>query len=141
MDGVDGGQHVEKSGVRISAKVKTATGKRDPRQDLRRNERRSERGGNDQPTFCGILDIAFDGGLREVIRDAACQDDRGADPDLNGQSERLPLGNVVCRAADEAAISRLYGGIHYRAAVEVGAKQGRSVGEFVSQRIVTRKKK
>ncbi|MFS4455079.1 vanadium-dependent haloperoxidase [Maribacter sp. 2304DJ31-5] len=34
-------------------------------------------------------------------------------------------------AADEAAISRMYGGIHYRAAVEVGVKQGRSLGKFV----------
>jgi hypothetical protein len=34
-------------------------------------------------------------------------------------------------AADEAAISRMYGGIHYRAAVEVGVKQGRDLGKFV----------
>lgn len=35
------------------------------------------------------------------------------------------------KAADEAAISRMYGGIHYRAAVEVGVKQGRDLGNFV----------
>jgi len=35
-------------------------------------------------------------------------------------------------AADEAAISRMYGGIHYRAAVEVGVKQGRDLGKFVT---------
>ena len=34
-------------------------------------------------------------------------------------------------AADEAAISRMYGGIHYRAAVEIGVKQGRDLGKFV----------
>jgi len=34
-------------------------------------------------------------------------------------------------AADEAAISRMYGGIHYRAAVEIGVKQGRNLGEFI----------
>jgi len=34
-------------------------------------------------------------------------------------------------AAEEAAISRMYGGIHYRAAVEVGVKQGRDLGRFV----------
>lgn len=34
-------------------------------------------------------------------------------------------------AADEAAISRMYGGIHYRVAVEVGVKQGRDLGKFV----------
>jgi hypothetical protein len=35
------------------------------------------------------------------------------------------------QAAGEAAISRMYGGIHYRAAVEVGVKQGRDLGKFV----------
>ena len=34
-------------------------------------------------------------------------------------------------AANEAAISRMYGGIHYRAAVEIGIKQGRDIGDFV----------
>ena len=35
-------------------------------------------------------------------------------------------------AADEAAISRLYGGIHYRAAIENGLAQGRRIGRAVS---------
>ncbi|MEN1784380.1 MAG: vanadium-dependent haloperoxidase [Bacteroidota bacterium] len=34
-------------------------------------------------------------------------------------------------AADEAAISRMYGGIHYRAAVAVGVTQGRNLGDFI----------
>jgi hypothetical protein len=34
-------------------------------------------------------------------------------------------------AANEAAISRMYGGIHYRAAVDEGVKQGRDLGMFV----------
>ncbi len=38
-------------------------------------------------------------------------------------------------AAAEAAISRLYGGIHYRMAIEEGVSQGRKVGELVVQRI------
>lgn len=38
-------------------------------------------------------------------------------------------------AADEAAISRMYGGIHYRAAVEVGVKQGRDLGAFVAMKL------
>ena len=41
-------------------------------------------------------------------------------------------------AAAEAAISRLYGGIHYRQAIEEGAKQGRNVGELVVARVKTR---
>ena len=39
------------------------------------------------------------------------------------------------QAAGEAAISRMYGGIHYRAAVEVGVKQGRDVGKFVVENL------
>ncbi len=35
------------------------------------------------------------------------------------------------QAASEAAISRLYGGIHYRAAIEQGVVQGKHVGEYV----------
>jgi hypothetical protein len=35
-------------------------------------------------------------------------------------------------AAEEAAISRLYGGIHYRAAIERGLDQGRWIGETVA---------
>lgn len=36
-------------------------------------------------------------------------------------------------AANEAGISRLYGGIHFRAAIEQGLKQGDCVGGFVNQ--------
>jgi hypothetical protein len=39
------------------------------------------------------------------------------------------------QAADEAAISRMYGGIHYRAAVEVGVGQGRKVGGLLLDKI------
>jgi hypothetical protein len=35
------------------------------------------------------------------------------------------------QAADEAAISRLYGGIHFRDACDYGVKQGKQVGQFV----------
>jgi len=38
-------------------------------------------------------------------------------------------------AAQEAAISRMYGGIHYRAAVEVGIGQGFKVGNLVNDRL------
>lgn len=41
-------------------------------------------------------------------------------------------------AASEAAISRLYGGIHFRRAIEEGAAQGRRVGQHVVHRVVTR---
>lgn len=41
-------------------------------------------------------------------------------------------------AAAEAAISRLYGGIHYRPACEVGAVLGERIGEFVVERLNTR---
>ena len=35
-------------------------------------------------------------------------------------------------AAEEAALSRLYGGIHFRPAIELGVDQGRCIGERVS---------
>jgi hypothetical protein len=35
------------------------------------------------------------------------------------------------KAAEEAAVSRLYGGIHYRAAIDKGLAQGRNVGKWV----------
>jgi len=42
------------------------------------------------------------------------------------------------QAAAEAAISRLYGGIHYRRAIEQGVFQGRQVGRYVVARVRTR---
>ena len=41
-------------------------------------------------------------------------------------------------AASEAAISRLYGGIHFRRAIEQGQLQGRKVGEYVIAKVITR---
>lgn len=35
-------------------------------------------------------------------------------------------------AAREAGISRLYGGIHFRAAIDLGLEQGRCIGEYVN---------
>jgi hypothetical protein len=35
-------------------------------------------------------------------------------------------------AAEEAAISRLYGGIHFREAIERGLEQGRCVGRYAN---------
>ncbi len=43
------------------------------------------------------------------------------------------------QAAEEASISRLYGGIHYRPAIENGQKQGQQIGEWVLQKIKMRK--
>jgi hypothetical protein len=39
------------------------------------------------------------------------------------------------QAAAEAAISRLYGGIHYRDAIENGQAQGKAIGEFIVARL------
>jgi hypothetical protein len=36
------------------------------------------------------------------------------------------------QAANEAAISRLYGGIHFRPAIELGVAQGRCIADAVS---------
>ncbi len=42
-------------------------------------------------------------------------------------------------AATEASLSRIYGGIHYRPAVEKGVEQGRAIGTFILNKIRTRK--
>lgn len=39
------------------------------------------------------------------------------------------------QASEEAAISRLYGGIHYRDAIENGQAQGKALGEFIVERL------
>jgi hypothetical protein len=38
------------------------------------------------------------------------------------------------KASEEACISRLYGGIHFRSAIENGKMQGRSLGAFILER-------
>lgn len=59
-------------------------------------------------------------------------------------SSEMPYGMPVRSftsfdaAANEAAISRLYGGIHYRQAIEEGQRQGKLVGLNVVARVVTR---
>jgi hypothetical protein len=42
-------------------------------------------------------------------------------------------------AADEAAVSRFYGGIHYVPACEIGKVEGAALGEFIRKKIRTRK--
>lgn len=44
------------------------------------------------------------------------------------------------QASEEAAVSRLYGGIHYRSAIDDGVVMGRKVGTHLIQRVETRKK-
>ncbi|MEO1627311.1 MAG: vanadium-dependent haloperoxidase [Bacteroidota bacterium] len=44
-------------------------------------------------------------------------------------------------AAEEAAISRLYGGIHYRPAIDYGVEQGRKVGKWIVGRLKTEEEK
>jgi len=44
--------------------------------------------------------------------------------------------NSFKEAASEAAISRLYGGIHYMPAIEDGVDQGQKVGEFLINKLV-----
>lgn len=55
----------------------------------------------------------------------------------------LPIRSFTSfkQAADEATISRMYGGIHYRAAVEVGVGQGRKVGNLVVNNLIMQNKK
>lgn len=47
--------------------------------------------------------------------------------------------NSFMEAAQEAAISRLYGGIHYRPAIDHGVTEGRDLGNYVIEKIKTRR--
>lgn len=42
-------------------------------------------------------------------------------------------------AAAEASISRMYGGIHYRPAIENGIIEGKALGEFIMRKVKTRR--
>ncbi len=44
-------------------------------------------------------------------------------------------------ASDEAAISRLYGGIHYRPACIIGVDEGRAIGDYILTKLKTRQEK
>lgn len=61
--------------------------------------------------------------------------DHGTDPAL--EPRRF---NSFFEAAGEAAISRIYGGIHFRAAVEHGVDQGLCIGRQILQRVEFRKR-
>ena len=60
-------------------------------------------------------------------------------------STEVPYGmpprsfNSFLAASDEAAVSRVYGGIHYMPAVELGKEQGEQVGKHVLANLVLRK--
>ena len=43
--------------------------------------------------------------------------------------------NSFLEASAEAAVSRLYGGIHYMPAIEYGVEQGKEVGNFITSKI------
>jgi hypothetical protein len=44
-------------------------------------------------------------------------------------------------AAEEAAVSRFYGGIHYRTSISNGAEEGKRIGNYVAGKLITRKEK
>lgn len=54
----------------------------------------------------------------------------------------IPVRNFASfrQAAEEAAISRLYGGIHYMPSIINGAEEGNAIGNFVTRKLKTRKK-
>ena len=43
--------------------------------------------------------------------------------------------NSFNEAAAEASISRVYGGIHYRFSVDIGAEQGKKLGQFINEKL------
>lgn len=61
--------------------------------------------------------------------------DHGLVPPLDPRSF-----NSFTEAAEEAAISRLYGGIHFRPAIELGIQQGVCIGQAIINRVTFKKK-
>jgi len=49
----------------------------------------------------------------------------------------IRMFNSFYHAAEEAAISRLYGGIHFKPAIENGLSQGKQIGQLVASRLRT----
>ncbi len=63
--------------------------------------------------------------------------DHFAFDDTTEEAFGLPMRsyNSFLEASEEAAISRLYGGIHYRPAIDEGVRQGEKVGRYVVQQL------
>lgn len=59
-------------------------------------------------------------------------------PIINGHENMQRSFTSFQHAANEAAISRMYGGIHYRVAIENGLEQGRCVSNHVLNNILLR---
>lgn len=57
--------------------------------------------------------------------------------DTTEEAYGLPVRSYTSffHASDEAAVSRLYGGIHYRPAIDYGVQQGEKVGNFIIEQI------
>ena len=70
-------------------------------------------------------------GAASVILTSIFGEDFAFDDDTEVPRTSYTILRVFKAVADEAAISRMYGGIHYRAAVEIGVEQGRSIGKLV----------
>lgn len=60
--------------------------------------------------------------------------------DQSGVKRNLPPRSFTSfqAAASEAAISRMYGGIHFRAAIENGLREGQCIGNTANNNILTR---
>ena len=78
------------------------------------------------------------GSAGEVLTDV--YGDNFAFTDSTEMEFGLPIRSFASfrEAAAEAAISRLYGGIHYRRAIEQGLVQGQKVGKFIVGKVRTR---
>lgn len=72
--------------------------------------------------------------LTDLLGEVAFVDDTHAALSLPARSF-----DSFFEAADEAAISRLYGGIHFRPAIERGVEQGRCIGNVINTQIHFRK--
>lgn len=72
------------------------------------------------------------GAMAEVLTDIFGDDYNFTDRSHNDRGLPERSFDSFWHAANEAAISRLYGGIHYRPAIELGVAQGKCIGEQIN---------
>lgn len=82
------------------------------------------------PSGHSVISVAAATVLTSIYGDMAYLDDVEVDYGITPRHF-----NSFMEAAEEAAISRLYGGIHYLPAIEHGRSQGRRIGESIVSRI------
>ncbi len=81
------------------------------------------------------------GEIEDTVQTYRIYGDEFAFDDTSELEYGLPIRSFksFIHASEEAAISRLYGGIHYMMAIDEGVSQGQKVGDFINSKLQTLK--